>query len=127
MASSYAGQHDIAVERAERARGMSSEHPLGFMFEGALAVPLLLRGDYERAVTAGERSIALNPDFSSSFKTQLAALGHLGRKADADRIRALLLRLEPGFSISQAMERSPLRIAADRERYEEGLRLGGLR
>ncbi len=127
MASSYAGQHDIAVERAERARSMAAEHPLGFLFEGALAVPLLLRGDYDRAVTAGERSIALNPEFSSSFKTQLSALGHLGRKAEAARIRARLLTLEPTFSIAQAMERSPLRMTEDRARYAEGLRLGGLR
>lgn len=127
VASSYAGQHDVALKRAERARSMALEHPLGFLFESALAVPLLLRGEYERAVTAGERSIALNPEFSSSLKTQLAALGHLGRIAEAERIRGRLLRLEPSFSVAQAMDRSPLRMSEDRERYAEGLRLGGLR
>ena len=106
---------------------MAVEHPLGFLFESALAVPLLLTGEYERAVTAGERSIALNPEFSSSLRTQLAALGHLGRTAEAERIRGRLLRLEPSFSVAQAMDRSPLRMSEDRERYAEGLRLGGLR
>lgn len=127
VASSYAGRHAVALQRAEKARSMAVEHPLGFLFESALAVPLLLTGEYERAITAGERAIALNSDFSSSLKTQLAALGHLGRNAEAERVRGRLLRLEPNFSIVQAMERSPLRVPEDRQRYADGLRLGGLR
>jgi adenylate cyclase len=86
----------------------------------------LLLGRYEASTQLGTRAIALNPVFSSSYKTQLSALGHLGRREQAAEIRARLLALEPGFSVSQALERSPIQNKLDRERYAEGLRLGGL-
>ncbi|HEX5326977.1 MAG TPA: BTAD domain-containing putative transcriptional regulator [Acetobacteraceae bacterium] len=126
LAHSYAGQHQEALHRATRISRLSSKHPLGFLFEGARAVPHLLLGEYAEAATAGLRAIALNPGFSSSYKTQLAALGHLGRREEAAEVRARLLALEPGFSVSQALERSPIRLPEDRARYAEGLRLGGL-
>jgi len=126
FAHSYAGRHQEALRRAAQARQLSPEDPLAFLYESTVAVPHLLLGQYEDAVRRGSRAIALNPSFSSSYKTQLAALGHLGRQEQADEIRARLLALEPGFSVSQAMERSPIRPAEDRDRYAEGLRLGGL-
>lgn len=123
---SYSGHHAEALRRATRARSLSPDDPLGFVYEGSLAVPHFLLGEYEAAVQSGSRAIALNPGFSSSYKTQLAALGHLGRREQAAEIRARLLALEPGFSVTQAMERSPIRLAEDRARYADGLRLGGL-
>jgi len=126
FAHSYSGNHEEALRRAARARSLSPDDPLGFVYEGSLAVPQFLRGDYEAAVQSGSRAIALNPGFSSSYKTQLAALGHLGRHQQAAEMRARLLTLEPRFSLSQAMERSPIRRPEDRARYADGLRLGGL-
>ena len=125
-AHSYAGEHDEALRRAERARRMSPHGLLGFLYESTLAVPYLLLGEYETSAKLGSRAIALNPGFSSSYKTQLAALGHLGRRDQAAETRTRLLSLEPGFSVSQAMERSPISRTEDRARYAEGLRLGGL-
>lgn len=126
FALSYSGHHAEALRHGARARSLSPTDPLSFVHDGALAVPHFLLGEYEEAVRLGARAIALNPGFSSSYKTQLAALGHLGRHEQAGETRARLLALEPGFSVSQAMERSPIRLAEDRARYAEGLRLGGL-
>jgi DNA-binding SARP family transcriptional activator len=122
----YAGKHREALERAEQAKRLSPEDPLGFLAEGALSLSYLLLSDYTASIRFGARAIALNPGFSSSYKAQLAALGHLGRDEQADEIRIRLLSLEPGFSVSQALERSPIRRPEDRARYAEGLRLGGL-
>ncbi len=122
----YAGQHAEALRRAARARSLSLDDPFGFIFDEALAVAHLLRGEYETAVQFGTRAIALNPAFSSSFKTQLAALGHLGRREQAAVVRARLLAIEPRLSVAQALERSPIRRPEDRARYADGLRLGGL-
>ena len=126
FAHSYSGHHEEALRRAARARNLSPDDPLGFVYEGSLAVPHFLRGEYEAAVKLGARAIALNPGFSSSYKTQLAALGHLGRHDQASKVRERLLALEPRFSVTQALERSPIRLAEDRARYADGLRLGGL-
>jgi TolB-like protein len=126
-ASSYAGQHQLAVQRAEQARRISPTDPLAFLFEGALAVARLLLGEYEAAATHGAHAIALNPRFSTSFKAQLSALGHLGRSDEAADIRGRLLELEPRFSIDQTLKRLPIRQPRDRDNYIDGLRLGGLK
>ena len=82
--------------------------------------------DYERAVELGHSAIALNPNFSSTYKGQLAALGHLGRRAEASDVLAQLLALEPGFCVRDAVARSPLIVQEDLAHYATGLRLGGL-
>ncbi len=122
----YLGRHDEAIRRAGLARKLSPQDPLRYFFDMALAVPHFLRGDDAAAVRLGGEAIAANPGFSSAYKTQLAALGHLGQRAAAAAVRARLLGLEPGFSVGQALERSPIQSAEGRARYAEGLRLGGL-
>ncbi|MBW4092591.1 MAG: hypothetical protein HIU82_16010 [Proteobacteria bacterium] len=122
----YLGRHDEAIRRAGMARKLSPQDPLRYFFDMALAVPHLLSGDDAAAVRVGHAAIAANPGFSSAYKTQLAALGNLGRREEAGAIRARLLELEPGFSVGQALERSPIQSADGRARYAEGLRRGGL-
>ncbi|MDE2582635.1 MAG: hypothetical protein KGL52_13460 [Rhodospirillales bacterium] len=124
---SYLGRHDEAIRRAGLARRLSPHDPLRYFFDMALAAPLFLRGDAAEAVRVGNQAIAANPGFSSAFKIQLAALGELGRHAEAAEIRARLLALEPGFSLGQALDRSPIEDPAARARYADGLRRGGLR
>jgi adenylate cyclase len=89
-------------------------------------MPHLLLGEYEVAVEVGRRSIELNPGFTSTYKGQLSALGHLGREREAEVIRTRLLELEPGFTVAQAVARSPLSRQADLDVYAEGLRRAGL-
>jgi hypothetical protein len=88
--------------------------------------PHLALGEYDRACLLGRLTVQLKPGFSSSWKVLLAALGHLGRVAEAAEARVRLLALEPGFSVSEAVRRSPLLRPADLARFAEGLRLGGL-
>ena len=89
-------------------------------------MPNLLLRDYEAAVTAGRRAIALNPGFSSSLKGQLAALGHLGRDREAAEVRGRLLTLEPDFCVRDAAVRSPMIRGEDVDIYVDGLRRAGL-
>ncbi len=122
----YLGRHTEAARRVGLAARLSPRDPLRYFFDMALAVPHFLRGDDAEAVRVGTEAIAANPGFSSAYKTQLAALGHLGRRTEAAEIRTRLLALEPRFSVDQAMERSPIADPEGRARYEAGLRLGGL-
>ncbi|MGC8477534.1 MAG: hypothetical protein ACP5NP_14370 [Acetobacteraceae bacterium] len=122
----YLGRAEEAARRTGLAARLSPRDPLRYFFDMAQAVPHFLRGEDEAAVRLGQAAIAANPGFSSSYKTQLAALGHLGRREEAAAVRARLLALEPGFSVAEALERSPIVDAAGRARYREGLRLGGL-
>jgi Flp pilus assembly protein TadD len=122
----YRGDHHEAIRRIETARRLSPFDPDAYFFELALMLPHMFLRDFERAVTLGRMTAQLKPGFSSSWKGLLVSLAHLGRRAEADDARARLLALEPGFTVSQAMTRSPLRAPEDRACYAEGLRLGGL-
>jgi hypothetical protein len=92
----------------------------------ALMIPHLARGEYEAVVELGRRATLLNPTLSSTQKGYLSALGHLGRAIEQAIVLERLLRLEPTFSVRQALLRSPYQCEPDRLRYAEGLRRAGL-
>jgi tetratricopeptide (TPR) repeat protein len=106
---------------------LSPSDPHSFFLQSALVMPHLLRGEYHEAANHGRRAIELNPWFSSTFKGHLSALGHLGRQDEAREILTRLLKIEPDFTVHDAVRRSPMLSTVDLERYAEGLRLAGLR
>ena len=93
----------------------------------AAMMPNLMLQLHERTIEIGNRALALNPGFSSTYKGYLSALGHLRRRDEADDLRGRLLILEPKFSVQDALARSPLTQSTDLMHYAEGLRLAGLR
>jgi DNA-binding SARP family transcriptional activator/tetratricopeptide (TPR) repeat protein len=126
LAHIYAGDCDTAIEQIRHAQRLSPRDPLGYFFEMALALAHLLRGDPANAAEVAKRAITLNRGFSSSHKTLLAALGHLGDHEAAKDMHAALLRLEPKFTLEQAVHRTPIATSSGRALYAEGLRRGGL-
>jgi TolB-like protein len=126
LAQCYRGNHREALRLIRQSMHLSPYDPHLFFFDMALTMPHLLLGEYEVAVEVGRRSIELNPGFTSTYKGQLSALGHLGREREAEVIRTRLLELEPGFTVAQAVARSPLSRQADLDVYAEGLRRAGL-
>jgi DNA-binding SARP family transcriptional activator/TolB-like protein len=126
LAHTYAGDCEVAIERVRHAQMLSPGDPLSYFFEMALALAYLLQGDPTGAAQAAQRAVVLNRGFSSSYKTLLAALGHLGQHAAAAEARTALLALEPGFTVEQAVHRTPIGAPSGRALYAEGLRLGGL-
>jgi DNA-binding SARP family transcriptional activator/TolB-like protein len=126
FAMSYLGDHETAIERMRQAIQLSPSDPHLFFFQAAIMMPHLLRGEYQAAREAGREAIELNPWFTSSLKGYLATLGHLGQEDEAASIRTRLLKLEPKFTVADAIRRSPMTRVEDVECYAEGLRRGGL-
>ena len=126
LAHIYAGRPDEGTRRIGQARSLSPFDPHGFFFDAGFMLSHLVRAEDEEVVRIGRGAIQLNQSFSSLRKVQLAALGHLGRGDEAVRMRTELLRLEPDFTVAEALRRSPLVRAQDRDRYAAGLRLAGL-
>ena len=126
LSLSYMGRHEEAIERIAQARRLSPFDPHGFFFDMAAMMPYLMSQSHELAIERGNRAMALNPTFSSTYKGHLAALGHLGRVVEAQDLQARLLTLEPGFCVRDAVARSPLTRPEDLAHYAEGLRLAGL-
>jgi DNA-binding SARP family transcriptional activator len=126
LAHVYNGNHAEAIRQIRHALTLAPRDPLAYFFEMSLTGPYLMDGDFATSVEVGQRGIALNPGLSSSYKPHLAALGHLGHAAEAAVTRATLLALEPGFTVEEALRRSPITEPAARRLYADGLRLGGL-
>ncbi len=127
LSLSYLGRHEEALKRITRAKRLSPFDPHGFFFDMAAMMPNLMLQMHERTIEIGNRALALNPGFSSTYKGHLSALGHLGRRDEADNLRERLLMLEPKFSVQNALVRSPLTQPHDLAHYADGLRLAGLR
>jgi DNA-binding SARP family transcriptional activator/TolB-like protein len=127
LAHVYSGQHEEGLRRINQARRLSPSDPHVFFFDTSLLIVHSLLGDYVSAVDAGRRATELNPLFSSAHKSYLAALGLMDRTREAAEVLVRLLELEPGFSVEDAVLRSPLTQPQDLARYADGLRRAGLR
>jgi DNA-binding SARP family transcriptional activator len=126
LAHCYLGRHEVAIKQIARAQHLSPHDPHAFFFDMALMMPHYLRGSFDEALALGRRAIELNPGFTSTYKGYLATLGQLRHNQEAKRVLARLVRLEPGFTVASALERSPLTRQADLDLYADGLRRAGL-
>ena len=78
--------------------------------------------------TIGENLLAQCDEPVASIEAAyIAALGLMDRPREAGKVLSRLLALEPGFSVREAVERSPWTRAEDTARYADGLRRAGLR
>jgi len=126
MAHAYLGQHEEGLRRCEHYRRLAPLHPHAFFFDGGQLIPLLFLKRHREVDAIARQVVLLHPSFSFPYKLWLAALGHLGRRDEAARVRETLLTIEPDFTIAKAMRRGPIQRAEDRMHYEDGLRLAGL-
>jgi tetratricopeptide (TPR) repeat protein len=126
-AYSYLGDGAEAVRRINHAQTLCPAGPQGAAVLGGLATAYWVQGDFAKAAEAGRAAIALDPRRTTSYKGYVTAMGHLGLNEQARNALATLLRLEPGFTMEQAMRRSPFVTRAARSLYAEGLRAAGLR
>jgi DNA-binding SARP family transcriptional activator/TolB-like protein len=120
----YIGEPDIALKRLQRYRELGSPHL--HYFECLYTIAYTFKGDYERAVLVGRRAVKGNPNLVAGYKPLIAALGHLGRRDEAQEYIRDLLSLEPNFTIERFAQVYAFRRLSDGERYMEGLRLAGV-
>ncbi len=122
----YAGRLEDALRSVSHSLELAPSDPHGFFAEGALGIVHLLRGEHKAAVAIGRRVTERHPHFSSAHKSYLAALGHLGRKAEAAAVLQRLRILEPRFSLQRFRATAQYRRAQDLECFMIGFRLAGL-
>ena len=81
--------------------------------------------DYEAAVDAAERAIRSFPDFPSPYRWLAAALGELGRTADARMVLEKAMRVSPSSFDFQVRERPPWFRPQEHAHMLDGLRKAG--
>jgi TolB-like protein len=125
-ALAYIGDFDEAERRMQRYKKLSPLDPHAFFYDTVSIMVALLKRDHETAVALGRAVSELNPGFSSAFRLYLSALGHLGRREEADMVRKRLLSLEPSFTIRRFLETTPFERLQDREHISIGLKRAGV-
>ncbi|HEY8595196.1 MAG TPA: adenylate/guanylate cyclase domain-containing protein [Devosiaceae bacterium] len=109
------------LERALRLDPMMGHQYLHFMGSA-----YLVAGEYEKAVEAFSERIRLSPDTDLSRAMMIAALGHLGRVKEAQRLWRELMKINPRYSFEEHIARLPFSDPGDAERIREGVRLAGV-
>jgi tetratricopeptide (TPR) repeat protein len=96
----YMGDHSKAIEHAKMGIRLSPYDPLIYLPYVGLAIAHFFAGDFVESANAASRASAANPRFSVPRCLRTAALARLGRLEEARAMGAVLLELQPGFTIS---------------------------
>ena len=115
-----------AAEHFDRYKALFPTHPVELLLDQPSIVIPLLQGRFEEAARIGAILSELRPGFAPNLVPFLAALGHLHRIGEAERIRSRLQTVLPGDGVESLVRAAGLRRPEDRDRLANGLRLAGL-
>ena len=124
MTLMYSGRAAEALESFATAMRLDPLYPnvlLHFLAQAHFSL-----GDYELAARHLLDRIARNPDTDASRMLLAACYGHLGRAEDARAMWADLLKVNPGFSLTQRARVLPYKDPEDFQRIAAGLKRAGL-
>ena len=118
-----AGLPEEAVGSFERAIRMSPVDPLLHRSFTGMGVAFIELRRFDEAIAAGKKAQRQNPLYSGAYRCLVSAFAHLGRDAEAREAAALLLELDPAFTISAWIARGG---QSNSKLLIEGFRKAGL-
>jgi adenylate cyclase len=121
----YAGRPEEAIGFAERARRFSPRTPIYDL--PVFGQAYYLTGQYEEAITALKKVLALYPNQIDAHLGLAASYSESGQEAEAQAEVAEVLRISPNFSLEGSRQRLPYKDPATLERVLAALRKAGLR
>ena len=122
----YAGKSDEAIVFTKKAMRLDPDYPAKYLW--FLGLAQFCEGQFDESVTNSERARKRNPQLAPTI--QMAALAHLGRIKDAQKVFADYLQMrgwKKSPDIKWAMQWYQFKDKTDRDRLEEGLRMAGLK
>lgn len=120
------GRLDEAEQNFHHYKTLFPTHPMEVMLDQPSIMIPLLQGRFEDAARIGAVLVEMRPGFAPNLVPYLATLGHLGRVAEAERIRTRLQTMLPADGIASLVHGAGLRVTEHRQRLEDGLRLAGI-
>jgi TolB-like protein/class 3 adenylate cyclase len=123
---SYSGDAQQALLMVEQAMRLNPHYPPYYLYE--LGLVHFVGSAFDKAVSALEKAVALNPEDSWSQILLLATYGHLDRTDDAFKILDNLSRMNnyEALSVKTASFWHPFKESTDSERFADGLRRAGV-
>jgi adenylate cyclase len=122
----FKGEGSSAVHDTERALRLSPLDPLKYYYDSLAATAATSAGDYSNAIRLAERSLKQNRTHTSTYRAMAIAQALSGDIPAACRTIANLLVLEPDFTVSKFLSRSPSSQYPIGQLYAEALRMAGL-
>ncbi|HEU0201835.1 MAG TPA: adenylate/guanylate cyclase domain-containing protein [Burkholderiaceae bacterium] len=105
--NAFQGEGKLAVKQTRHALKLSPLDPMHYFYQSLAATAALSARDYKAALDLARRSLRLNRTHTSTLRAMAIAQWELG---DAEAARATvreLLRLDPSFTITRFLARSP--------------------
>jgi tetratricopeptide (TPR) repeat protein len=120
----FAGRLEEARKLSETAIRLNPHYPPQYI--STLGWSYLLTGQYEKAIAALAKAIAINPDWAPPHVFLTILYSELGRQEEAEAEAAEILRIAPNFSLEFVRQRLPYKDATVLERQLTALRKAGL-
>ncbi|WP_341923069.1 adenylate/guanylate cyclase domain-containing protein [Polaromonas sp. YR568] len=121
----FKGEGDQAVRDTQRALSLSPLDPLKYYYDSLAASAALSAADYQKAIDLSRRSVRANRTHTSTYRVIAIAQAMLGNIEDAKRTMNDLLVLEPDFTVTRFLERSPGKKFAIRQKFAAALEQAG--
>lgn len=107
--NAFKGNGKDALEASERALLLSPLDPLRYFYDSLAATAAVTAGKYDRAIELAKRSLKANRTHTSTYRALAIAQSLSGRMDDARDTVQGLLQLEPSFTVTQFLARTPAR------------------
>ncbi len=122
----FRGEGEDAVDATERALALSPLDPLRYFYDSLAATAAASAGRYDRAIELGKRSLRYNRTHTSTYRAIAIAQVLGDHLPDARNTVAQLLQLEPNFTLSRFIARSPTTQFPHGVRLVDALRRAGV-
>jgi adenylate cyclase len=120
----YLGEPEAALDRVERAIGLSPVDALKFAWQSAGSYAHFFRGRHEDALSWAQQALRERPGYLPAERMVVAASARLGRpvQVQMERLRAL----DPTLRVCNLKEQIPLQRAEDLAELGDALRRAGV-
>jgi adenylate cyclase len=122
----FKGEGEAAVAGTERALTLSPLDPIRYFYDSLAASAAVAAGRYERAIELARRSLRANRTHTSTYRALAIAQALAGRADEARQTVQELLKLEPQYTVSSFVTRSPSSRYPIGKVYAQALRDAGL-
>jgi adenylate cyclase len=123
----FSGRPKEGLAALERSIRLDPRHPRSEVRLNQMALGLYFCRAYEAAVEVARRAIRTYPDFAHPYRWLAAALGQLGRTAEAKKALEQAITIVPGAFEASVHSRVPWMRPEDHAHMLEGLRKAGWR
>ncbi len=115
-----------ALSASDKALSLSPLDPMLYFYQSLAASAALAAGDYKRVIELATASLRSNKSHTSTYRALAVAQALCGDVDEARKTTKALLLLEPEFTVTQFLQRSPTGNQPVGRTYAEALRLAGL-